>query len=107
MTVEARVRGMTCQGCEEVVETAIDLVDAVESVQADRYDNIVRVEGSVEPEVVADKIEMAGYRVEDVGESLAQADGADSEEAEAEDATIPDEPTVDVEAEPDEDDLEE
>ncbi|MFP4591563.1 MAG: heavy-metal-associated domain-containing protein [Halobacteriales archaeon] len=84
MTIEARVRGMTCQGCEEVVETAIELVDGVESVEADRYDNLVRVAGPVEPEAVADRIELAGYRVEDVGESdddeAAEDEGADPAE---------------------------
>lgn len=93
MTVEARVRGMTCQGCEEVVETAVELVGAVESVDADRYDNVVRVEGPVEPELVADKIELAGYRVEDVGESVA---GADDVEGDDEEATVPVKPELET-----------
>lgn len=67
MTIEARVRGMTCQGCEEVVETAVELLSAVKAVDANRYENQVIVEGNVDPEAVADKIELAGYRVESAG----------------------------------------
>ncbi len=67
MSIEARVRGMTCQGCEEVVESAVELADGVEAVDADRYDNVVTVEGDVDAEVVSEKIELAGYRVESAG----------------------------------------
>lgn len=79
-----RVRGMTCQGCEEVVETAIELLDGVEDVTADRYDNEVEVVGDVSMNDVADKVEMAGYRAggtvtDDDGDGDA---GDDADEAE-------------------------
>lgn len=63
MTTELTVRGMTCQGCEEIVETAIALVDGVDDVDADRYENVAVVDGrsDLDVEAVAEKVRMAGY----------------------------------------------
>lgn len=63
MTTELTVTGMTCQGCEEVVETAIGLVDGVESVDADRYEDVAVVEGrsDVNRDDLVEKVRMAGY----------------------------------------------
>lgn len=63
MATELSVSGMTCEGCEAVVEHAVELADGVESVTADRYDGTVSVEGPVERDVVAEKIGLAGYEV--------------------------------------------
>lgn len=64
MTTEVTVKGMTCEGCESVVETAIELLDGVDSATADRYEDRVVVEGAVDPGDVAQKVELAGYRAD-------------------------------------------
>lgn len=92
MTIQARVRGMTCQGCEEVVEQAVGLLDAVDAVEANRYDNQVTVEGDVSAEDVADKIDLAGYRVESTGTAPTEPEESADEGAEDTiDADLPDE----------------
>lgn len=67
MTIELTVTGMTCQGCEAVVEHAVSLVDNVEEVEANRYDNLVVVEqtASVDTATLVEKVEMAGYSASD------------------------------------------
>lgn len=88
---------MTCQGCESVVETAIEMLDEVESVDADRYENVVTVVGDVTAEEIADKVSMAGY------EPLGEADEPDAtEEAPAEEEAASDEEVDDTEAVADE-----
>jgi copper chaperone CopZ len=63
MSTELTVNGMTCQGCEEVVEKALQMVDGVDDAEADRYDNVATVEGDPEVDVDAlvERVEMAGY----------------------------------------------
>lgn len=93
MTIEVAVKDMTCQGCESVVETAIEMLDGVESVDADRYEERVRVEGSVDPADVVDKIELAGYTPAPTSTSQPADDGASAGEVdESEDTPADDEP---------------
>ncbi len=65
MSEELTVTGMTCEGCESVVETAIEMADGVESADADRYEDVVVVETAdaveVDKETLASKAELAGY----------------------------------------------
>lgn len=61
MTLELPVSGMTCQGCEDIVEHAIGLADAVEEVEADRYDKVARIEGDPDVDAVIEKVRLAGY----------------------------------------------
>lgn len=63
MPIELTVTGMTCQGCEAVVEHAVSLVDNVEEVEADRSEERVVVDATagVDAETLVEKIEMAGY----------------------------------------------
>jgi len=61
MSTEITVEGMTCEGCEEVVEEALEMADGVESAEADRYEDTATVEGDADPEVLVDKVEMAVY----------------------------------------------
>jgi len=65
MSEELTVTGMTCEGCESVVETAIEMADGVESADADRYEDVVVVETAdaveVDQETLASKAELAGY----------------------------------------------
>lgn len=100
---------MTCQGCEDVVETAVNLLDDVEGVDADRYEDIVEVNGDVTVDMVAEKVEMAGYRAIGPAETDTTtgddtedgADSADDEQSEdPSDAIEPDD--IDIEAEQEE-----
>jgi copper chaperone CopZ len=52
---------MTCQGCEEVVEKAIEMADGVEEASADRYEDVAGFEGDADPDTLVTKVEMAGY----------------------------------------------
>lgn len=61
MATELTVDGMTCQGCEAVVETALEMADGVDAAEADRYESVAEVEGDADPETLAEKVEMAGY----------------------------------------------
>ncbi len=65
MSTELAVSGMTCEGCEAVVEYAAELADGVESAEADRYERRLSVDGTVDRETLVEKIRMAGYDVED------------------------------------------
>jgi len=64
MTIELTVKGMTCEGCEEVVEHALQMVDEVESADADRYENLAIVEGDADRDELIQKVELAGYEAE-------------------------------------------
>ena len=89
-----RVHGMTCQGCESVVETAVGFLDDVESVSADRYENVVEVTGDVTAEEIGQKVELAGY------DALGEADDdGSSEEAEVTDEEPVEDPDLDDELE--------
>ena len=63
MPLELTVTGMTCPGCEDVVEKAIEMADGVESADADRYEDRVVVEArdDVDPTVLTNKVVLAGY----------------------------------------------
>jgi len=61
MPTELTVDGMTCQGCESVVETALEMADGVDDAEADRYESVAEVEGDADVETLAEKVEMAGY----------------------------------------------
>jgi copper chaperone CopZ len=61
MATELTVSGMTCEGCEEVVEKALELDEDVESADADRHEGVVSVEGPAEEADLVERIRMAGY----------------------------------------------
>lgn len=65
MTTELTVSGMSCDGCADVVEYAVELADGVDSASADHESGVVTIEGSVDRETVAEKVRMAGYGVSD------------------------------------------
>ena len=64
MATELTVQGMTCEGCEEIVEDAVENVSGVEDVEADRHDRTVTVEGDAEAEDLVEAVDMAGYEAE-------------------------------------------
>lgn len=61
MTMEITVDDMTCDGCEDIVEDAVEDVSGVDSATADRDEDVVTVEGDTEPEDVVEAVDMAGY----------------------------------------------
>lgn len=61
MTTELTVTGMTCEGCAEIVETALEMASGVESATADHEANEAVIEGEADTEVLIDKVELAGY----------------------------------------------
>ena len=62
MATEITVEGMTCEGCEEVVEDALGMADGVESASADRNEDVAVVEGDADVEELVAKVELAGYQ---------------------------------------------
>lgn len=64
MTTELTVEGMSCGGCEQTVESALEERDDVENAVADNEANQVRVEGSADASTLAQTIENAGYTVD-------------------------------------------
>lgn len=64
MGTTLRVTGMTCDGCEEIVETALEMADGVESAAADRTANEATVEGDASTDTLVEKVRLAGYEAE-------------------------------------------
>lgn len=67
MPTELTVNGMTCQGCEQVVEKALQMVDGVESADADRYEDVavIESESELDTDALVERVEMAGYEGSD------------------------------------------
>lgn len=61
MATELTVESMTCDGCESIVEDALEDVDGVEGAEADREEDLVTVEGDADKDDVVEAIDMAGY----------------------------------------------
>ncbi|WP_435363776.1 heavy-metal-associated domain-containing protein [Haloarchaeobius sp. DYHT-AS-18] len=66
MTTRIRVTDMTYHTHEDIVQTAIELADGVESVDIDSEEQVATIEGDVSPDEVLEKVEMAGYEAETV-----------------------------------------
>lgn len=64
MGTTLRVTGMTCDGCEDIVETALEMADGVESASADRAAEEATVEGDANVETLVEKVGLAGYDAE-------------------------------------------
>ncbi len=63
MVDELTVEGMSCEGCEQSVESALEEMDAVDSARADNESDQVRIDGNPDADAVAQTIEDAGYTV--------------------------------------------
>ncbi len=61
MTTTITVEGMTCEGCEEVVENALSDVSGVESADADRESESATVEGDANVDDLVEAVDFAGY----------------------------------------------
>ncbi|MFW6003030.1 MAG: heavy-metal-associated domain-containing protein [Halanaeroarchaeum sp.] len=89
MSITVTVTDMSCDGCEEIVEGAVEDVRGVESVEAEREAQTVTVEGDADVEAVKEAIDFAGYTpteettTEDDGDEPA-ADSESSDESDEE-----------------------
>ncbi|PSP76355.1 heavy metal transporter [Halobacteriales archaeon QS_1_68_20] len=61
MAIELTVDSMTCEGCEDIVEGALEDVDGVDSAEADRHEDTATVEGDADADDLVEAVEMAGY----------------------------------------------
>ena len=59
------VSGMGCDGCEEIVETAVSDVRGVDAASADHETGEVEYEGEAEEDDIAEAVEFAGYDLAD------------------------------------------
>ena len=72
------VRGMSCDGCEEIVVGAVEEVGGVESATADHESDELTVDGDADLDAVAEAVDFAGYEP-DFG-SRTDADDEDGDE---------------------------
>lgn len=64
MTTTLTVHGMGCDGCEDIVESALDDADGVEEASADFEDDVATVEGEPDADELLRAVEFAGYDAE-------------------------------------------
>ena len=64
-TIELKVNGMMCSGCENRVKNALSLIDGIEEVQAKHENGIVTIKTSKEISIdeVKEAIQDLGYEV--------------------------------------------
>ena len=60
MSATITVEGMSCSGCEETVEEAVEGVEGVTSANADRESNAVSAEGDADVNDLVRAVEDAG-----------------------------------------------
>jgi|GEM_PF-441972 len=84
MATTISVTGMSCDGCEDIVEGALEDVSGVESAEADQHENTATVEGDADVDDLIEAVDTAGY--EGAPGAGSDAEEADEEEAEAEEA---------------------
>lgn len=61
MSTVLTVTDMSCNGCEATVEAAVEDVSGVTSVEADRENETVTVEGTADVDALVAAVEGAGY----------------------------------------------
>ncbi|WP_436931872.1 heavy-metal-associated domain-containing protein [Halosimplex halobium] len=61
MEQQITVTGMSCGGCEQSVEAALENVDGVTDATADRERETATVEGDADTEALVAAVEDAGY----------------------------------------------
>ena len=64
MSITLRVEDMSCEGCEDIVENALEEVSTVESAEADEEAGTVVVEGDADVQDLLDAVDYAGYSAE-------------------------------------------
>ncbi|AOW80338.1 heavy metal transport/detoxification protein [Halodesulfurarchaeum formicicum] len=80
MSITLRVEDMSCDGCEDIVETALEEVSGVEEASADHEANTAVVEGDADVEDLLDAVDYAGYSAEFQPEDETDDEGDESEE---------------------------
>jgi len=60
-TITLSVQGMSCDGCEEIVEDALEEVSGVEDAEADHEGELATVEGEADPDDLVEAVDFAGY----------------------------------------------
>lgn len=68
MAQTLRVEGMSCEHCEQSVESALESVDGVTDTTVDRQAGVATVEGDADPPKLVDAVEDAGYSAQIAGE---------------------------------------
>ncbi|MFW6004188.1 MAG: heavy-metal-associated domain-containing protein [Halodesulfurarchaeum sp.] len=76
MSITLRVPDMSCDGCEDIVQNALEEVSGVESATADHEAGTAIVEGEAPTGDLVDAVDYAGYSAEEVSES--EVEPADS-----------------------------
>ncbi|WP_123536059.1 heavy-metal-associated domain-containing protein [Halosimplex salinum] len=61
MSRQITVTGMSCEGCEQSVEDALEGVSGVEDATADRESETATVEGDADEAALVQAVEDAGY----------------------------------------------
>lgn len=61
MTTELTVTGMSCGGCEQSVEDALESVSGVTDATADRETETATVDGDADADELVRAVEDAGY----------------------------------------------
>ena len=64
MSVTLHVEDMSCEGCEDIVENALEELSNVESAEADEDAGTVVVEGDADRQDLLDAVDYAGYTAE-------------------------------------------
>ena len=82
MPTTLRVEDMSCDGCEDIVETALEEVTGVESASADQETSTAVIEGDAEVDDLLDAVDYAGYSAELQPESGAEPEASTDADAE-------------------------
>ena len=61
MSIQITVKGMTCDGCEQTVQEALESVSGVERATADRTSDTATIDGDADLENLRQAVEDAGY----------------------------------------------
>lgn len=61
MSQKLTVKGMSCGHCEQTVEEALEEVEGVSSVKADRESETATIEGDADTDVLVEAVSEAGY----------------------------------------------
>ncbi|MFB6166383.1 MAG: heavy-metal-associated domain-containing protein [Haloarculaceae archaeon] len=61
MSTSITVEGMSCEGCEQNVEDALEAIEGVTDADADRTEESATVEGDASVEALIDAVREAGY----------------------------------------------
>ena len=64
MSTTLRVDDMSCEGCEDIVENALEEISGVESADADHEESLVAVDGDASTGDLIEAVDHAGYTAE-------------------------------------------